>query len=77
MSSKELMDPENNLLVFKIDFSGGKLRQQPRSSRFFSEAVSLHDNEVVCQASHWRVFMNTATTRGGKFTSFRETIESS
>lgn len=77
MSSKELMDPENNLLVFKIDFSGGKLRQQPRLSRFCLEAVSLHDNEVACQASHWRVFMNTATTRGEKFTSFKETIESS
>ena len=56
MSSKELMDPVENVLLSRYMFLGKKYEVANECSLFLLEAVSVHDNEVVCQATHWRVF---------------------
>lgn len=63
MSSKELMDPADNLLFHVL----GENEVAHKSFLFLLEAVSVH--EVVCQASHWG--LNTAQTLDVKLIPFK------
>ena len=62
ISSKELMDPGKKILFSKYMFprgGGGGRGSKQRSFLFVLEAVSVHENEIVRQATHRRVVKST------------------